>query len=398
MKLAALLKELALPLVLITETFLCLKFGHMLSVDVKSALYAISLTIKDLLLFGLPFLIFSFISASLGNLQKGAISFIVIAFVLVVTSNFLGAFLAGVSGMTVLKTLGTIQPFATDNQTLSPLWDLPIPQLISNDVALIIGLIFGITTGHLQNDQVIRAVNKTRDGGLLILKKVFVPIIPIFVLGFILKMDYEGVLDVIIDDYLSVFVAITILAYSYITVLFGLAVGFRPSKWRRSIQRMIPAVVTGFSTMSSASALPLIITASEKTTRNPIVSGVVPLSINIHMLGDCFSITILALAILTSFGMPIPSPSEFMIYLAFFTLVRFSAAAVPGGGVIVVLPILESYLNFSPEMLSLILALYILFDPIATSANVFGNGAFAMIFEKLYNWRHPVEKPDVSLS
>ncbi len=34
-------------------------------------------------------------------------------------------------------------------------------------------------------------------------------------------------------------------------------------------------------------------------------------------------------------------------------------------------------------MLSLITALYILFDPFITSANVLGNGAFARIIDKL---------------
>ncbi len=42
------------------------------------------------------------------------------------------------------------------------------------------------------------------------------------------------------------------------------------------------------------------------------------------------------------------------------------------------IPILESHLGFNGEMISLITALYILFDPVITAANVMGNGAFAM--------------------
>jgi len=43
------------------------------------------------------------------------------------------------------------------------------------------------------------------------------------------------------------------------------------------------------------------------------------------------------------------------------------------------LPILDIYLGFSGEMMFLITALYILFDPVITSANIFGNGAFTKI-------------------
>ena len=45
------------------------------------------------------------------------------------------------------------------------------------------------------------------------------------------------------------------------------------------------------------------------------------------------------------------------------------------------LPILEQYLGFNAEMLSLITALYILFDPIITSVNILGNGAFAKVID-----------------
>ena len=48
------------------------------------------------------------------------------------------------------------------------------------------------------------------------------------------------------------------------------------------------------------------------------------------------------------------------------------------------LPILETYLGFDASMLSLITALYILFDPVITCANVLGNGGFAMGIDKLF--------------
>ncbi len=46
------------------------------------------------------------------------------------------------------------------------------------------------------------------------------------------------------------------------------------------------------------------------------------------------------------------------------------------------LPILETHLNFTGPMMSLITALYILFDPVITCINVLGNGGFAMIMDK----------------
>jgi Na+/H+-dicarboxylate symporter len=47
------------------------------------------------------------------------------------------------------------------------------------------------------------------------------------------------------------------------------------------------------------------------------------------------------------------------------------------------LPILEKYLGFNADMLGLITAIYIMFDPIITGCNVAGNGSFAIIFDKI---------------
>lgn len=51
------------------------------------------------------------------------------------------------------------------------------------------------------------------------------------------------------------------------------------------------------------------------------------------------------------------------------------------------LPILEKYLGFNVEMMSLITALYILFDPVITAANVLGNGCFAKMIDNLLGRR-----------
>lgn len=79
------------------------------------------------------------------------------------------------------------------------------------------------------------------------------------------------------------------------------------------------------------------------------------------------------------------SATDYVTFLLYFLLFKFAIVAVPAGGIMVMLPVLEKYLKFSPEMLSLITALYIVFDPIITSANVMGNGAFTMMFTKLYD-------------
>jgi Na+/H+-dicarboxylate symporter len=136
--------------------------------------------------------------------------------------------------------------------------------------------------------------------------------------------------------------------------------------------------------MSSAAAMPLTILGTEKNTKNADLAGsIIPATVNVHLMGDCFAIPIFAFAILKSFGVAEPTFVSYALFAAYFVLAKFSVAAVPGGGILVMLPILESQLGFTSEMLSLITALYLLFDPLITAGNVLGNGGFALGMHRL---------------
>ena len=378
------LSELKLPIILIAEIVLCLLFGEMIDENIKSFFYSISLTMKGILLTLLPFIIFSFLVSSMSDLKKGALSFVALAFIMVCCSNFISTSVAGFLGVLTLDGVASMSQVQGSTQDLLPMWSFNFPKIISNDTALFIGIGTGILLSLFNLEAPKKWAQSLQKVALTFLKNVFIPVIPVFILGFIFKIQHDGVLELIFKDYLSIFLIISAFAYSYIVLLYGIATNFKISKWLESIRNMVPAMLTGFSTMSSASALPLITDAAEKNTNDPKSRGVVPITVNIHLIGDCFSISILALAIMVSFGFDLPSLENYLIFTGFFVLAKFAVAAVPGGGILVMLPVLEKYLGFSGEMLSLITALYILFDPIITSANVMGNGAFAMLFSKVY--------------
>jgi Na+/H+-dicarboxylate symporter len=136
--------------------------------------------------------------------------------------------------------------------------------------------------------------------------------------------------------------------------------------------------------MSSAAALPLSLKAAkENSTDKNNAAIIVSSTVNVHLVGDCFFIPMLALGILVSLGLPLPSCAQYFLFAVHFVLAKFAVAAVPGGGILVMLPVLQTYLNFNGEMLGLITAIYVLFDPVITACNVAGNGAMAIIFDRM---------------
>ena len=108
-----------------------------------------------------------------------------------------------------------------------------------------------------------------------------------------------------------------------------------------------------------------------------------PATANIHMVGDGINITLTSLALLVMSGHPLPGFSAFLAYVGAYIITKFSGSGIPGGGMIILLPVVEEYLGLSSELCSLVATLYILQDSLMTASNVAGNGAFALIINKI---------------
>lgn len=378
-------KFINLPFSVLTLFISVLFFGNYIDLTTKSKLYAISLLLKDVIVFVLPVIIFSFVFNGILNLKNESIKVILILVPLVCLSNFSGFWISYIFAAPILKT-GIISISELNTSTpLIPAWDYSIIPLIKNDIALISGVILGII-GNFTKWEILDKVSfKLNSSANFILKKIICPILPLFVLGFIIKMQYEGTLLLVIKEYALLLCLVAVLAYGYMfSVMFFLSKRNLRNTFEK-FNNLIPSVLIGLFSMSSAAAIPTTIEGSEKNLENKnIAKFVIPATANMHLLGDCFAIPIIALALMVSFGYGLPDISQYFIFTLYGVVAKFAAAGIPGGSALIFVPIFESLFGFSAPMLTAITAIYVLFDPIATSSNVFGHGMFAIVFEKIY--------------
>lgn len=371
-----------MPFILLAIILSAALFSQWIPESYQSMLYAISLSIKSFIVFTLPFVVFGLLFKTAVHFASKASKMILLLLVAICCSNFISTLCSYTVG-TLAYQFDLSIAFPDEGVSLAPAWNFAFPKWLGNDQAMFLGLFFGIILGWLKpvfaknlSVKLERVV-----GGVL---KVILWVIPFFIAGFVVKMNYDRMMPYIFRNYSIIFILIASAVFSYIALLYFIINNCRIQATLRSIKNMLPAAIAGFGSMSSAAAMPLTILGAEKNSKNPdLVRFTIPGTVNIHLIGDCFAIPIFAFAVLKSFGVEDPSFLNYLIFASYFVLAKFSVAAVPGGGILVMLPILESYLGFNADMLSLITALYILFDPIITSANVLGNGAFAMGMEKL---------------
>ncbi len=381
-----------MPVILLIEVTLILFFGHLVPLPIKEILYALSLTIKSLLIFFLPIIVFGLLFKVAVSLAHSATKIIGVILIGLCLSNYISTFLSHYVGSFVYGfDLSLVSPQMS--QDLIPTWTLILPSWIPNSTAVLLGLFSGIVLGFQAPNLAHKWAHKLEH----LIRKflgIFSRLIPIFVGGSVIRMQHVNLIETILKDY-SLIVSIVILTQlCYIIFLYGLANRFNIRATILSIRAMLPAVITGFSSMSSAAALPLTMAGVEKSAKNPdLARSVVSASVNMHLLGDCIGIPIFAYALLKSFGMPEPSLMQYAYFTMMFCVAKFSAAGVPAGGIVVVLPILASHLGFNDTMTAMMFSIYVLFDPIMTLSNVFGNGAFALLMDRaIYFFRRKRNK------
>ncbi|MBS0652622.1 MAG: cation:dicarboxylase symporter family transporter [Verrucomicrobia bacterium] len=372
-----------MPFILIGIIVFAGVFSPMMPLAAQSGLYAISLSLKAVIVFVLPLIIFALLFKTAVQLAKKATRTIFLILAGVCCSNFLSTWISYSVGKVAYR-FDLSMALPSEHNALFPAWSFSLPKWIGNDHAMFAGLILGVLLA-LFAPQVANKFSTLMEKIVGRILKGILWAIPLFILGFVVKLSHEGILVQLIRDYAWILGVVAGAVFSYIALLYFAANGFRIRGSVSCMKNLLPAALAGFGSMSSAAAMPLTILGAEKNARNPdLARSVIPATVNIHLIGDCFAIPIFAFAVLKNFGVAEPTLFVYLQFALYFVLAKFSVAAVPGGGILVMLPILESGLGFDPGMLSLITALYILFDPVITCANVLGNGAFALVMDRLH--------------
>jgi Na+/H+-dicarboxylate symporter len=373
-----------MPLFLVVSLSLLAIFSSIIPISLLSFLFAISLSIKSLIVCILPAIIFMLLFKTISQFSNKATKVIFFVLLAIVISNFISTLVSYFVGSSIYNLDISINLPKTED-SLNPSFLFTFPKWIGNDIAMFLGITLGILV-PLFRPHIGEKITAFFDIAIEKLLKFILILIPPFVIGFVGKLLYDKVLSTILKDYVLIFALVAIAQSLYILFLYWISSDFNFKKLTQAIKNMIPALITGFGSMSSAAALPLTLMGTEKNTKGSFLSRlIIPTTVNIHLIGDCFAIPIFAFAVMKSFHIPEPSFFTYLSFAFYFVIAKFSVAAIPGGGIIVMLPILENILGFTPEMSSLITALYILFDPIITSANITGNGAFAMSLNKISN-------------
>ncbi len=376
------------PLRVLLIVIFVLLVGDKVPLPVQTALYTVSILIKDLLLFVLPLAVFIYITTTLTAFRSQAFLFLIVLLCFEFFSNGLSIWYAYFCGASFASAIPALTVSNVSLEQLTPYFTIgPFrPHFWVADKGLFAGLLLGFFNafGYLGTFE--KYVRYTKKGVDFLFSQVFSKTMVFFMLGFLLNLKYSRTLDILFYQYGKMCLLIIVSVFTYLLLLYGIASHFNIRIWKEYLNNMAPAGAIAFSSMSSAATMPFTIQSTAKNLKNPSFASVlIPATTNVQQIGDCIANALLCIIILRSFGSGLPTIMAWIPFSLVFTIMRFTTSAVLGGAIFIMIPIYQKYLGFNDEMCTIMLAMNVILDPFITSANVLANGALCIIFEKCWH-------------
>lgn len=375
---------------LLFKVFCGIALGILLGNYAPDWLYRILITFKTLfanfLNFSIPLIMIGLIMPSIGDLEKNAGKLLAITVVIAYGFTLFSGFSTYFVGDTLFNSLLENEQIGTledHSRSLPPYFTIDMPPIFDVMTALLLSFIVGIGLSVREAPVLTNVVKEFGDIVKWLITKAIIPVLPYYIMTIFAEITFSGQVASVMVVFFKLIVIlfimhIVLLLLQYIFA--GLISGKNPIK---SLGAMLPAYATALGTQSSAATIPVTLRQSLKLGISQRIAGfVIPLCATIHLSGSTMKITACALALMMLQGTPYDF-SMFAGFIMMLGIIMVAAPGVPGGAIMAALGVLHSMLGFDENQQALMVALYIAMDSFGTACNVTGDGAVALIVDKI---------------
>lgn len=335
--------------------------------------------------FIIPFIIFFFICTGIASLGNKSGRLLGLTTGIAYLSTIVAGSLATLLGLFLIPHLHAEMITISESNSVGPLFEMSIPPLTSVITALVAAFTFGISMSAKNTRLLKIGFEECRSIIVLVIDKFIIPLLPFFIAGIFAEMAVTGTVWSVLKTFGVILLLVLAMQWAWILVLYTIAGSMTKQNPFKLLGNMIPAYFTAIGTMSSAATIPITL----KQTRKNGVSGsitdfAVPLCATIHLAGSTITITTCAIAtMILSPTLQAPDFNTMLPFILMLGVIMIAAPGVPGGAVMAALGLLSTMLGFPREAIGLMIALYMAQDSIGTACNVIGDGAIAIMVNKL---------------
>lgn len=338
--------------------------------------------------FSIPLIIMGLIMPAISDLGKGAGKLLLLTAAIAYGSTLFSGFMtyfttANIFPQLLESSAGHNVEIADSAPELLPYFSLSIPPVLDVMTALVFAFVVGLGLAYQENSSLKHVVKDFENIIMQLITYVIVPLLPLFILGIFASMAFSGQVFSIFSVFLSIIGVIFALHILLLLLQYMIAGAFTKRNPFKLLSTMMPAYFTALGTQSSAATIPVTLEQTLKNGVSEKIAGfVIPLCATIHLSGSMMKITACAMALMILQGVPF-SFTLFTGLIFVLAIAMIAAPGVPGGAIMTAVGILQSMLGFNEEMIGLMIALYIAMDSFGTACNVTGDGAIALVVDKI---------------
>lgn len=339
----------------------------------------------QLLHFIIPLIIVGLVTPAIADVGSKAKRLLLMTAAIAYTSTVLAGLVSyGVSSSVFpLIVKAGVADLLTGGLEFAPYFTIDIPPLMGVMTALVTAFLLGLGIAAFGAPVLKQGFDELKQIITMAIERLIVPLLPLYIMGLFLEMTAQGQVGHVLLDFLQIIVIILALTLLFLVLQYLVAGAVVKRNPFRLLWGMMPAYLTALGTSSSAATIPVTL---KQTIRNgvsePIAGFVVPLCATVHLSGSMLKIVSCSIAIMLMNGMvfDVHILPGFLLMLG---ITMVAAPGVPGGAIMAAIGLLESMLGFTPEQQGMIITLYIAMDSFGTACNVTGDGAIALIIEKI---------------
>ena len=342
---------------------------------------------SEFLNFSIPLIIVGLVTVAIADIGKGAGKLLLITALIAYGATLFSGFLSYFTGVTVFPYLiesGVPLEEVSEAQGILPFFSVAIPPLMKVMTALVLAFMLGLGLAQLKNDTLKNAARDFQEIIVRMISAVILPLLPIYIFGIFLNMTHSGQVFSVLMVFIKIIGVIFLLHIFLLVFQYCIAALFVRKNPFKLLGRMMPAYFTALGTQSSAATIPVTLEQTKKNGVSSDIAGfVIPLCATIHLSGSTLKIVACALALMMMQGISFDFPL-FAGFIFMLGITMVAAPGVPGGAIMASLGILQSMLGFDESAQALMIALYIAMDSFGTACNVTGDGAIALVVDKIY--------------
>ena len=345
---------------IIIAILLGIAVGHFFPASLVRIFVTFNDIFSEFLNFSIPLIILGLVTVAIADIGKGTGKMLLVTALIAYGATLFSGFLSYFTGATLFPSLiepGRPLEEISEAQGILPFFSISIPPLMNVMTSLILAFTLGLGLATLHSDSLKNAARDFQEIIVRMISAVILPLLPLYIFGIFLNMTHSG--------------------------QYCIAALFVQRNPFKLLTRMLPAYFTALGTQSSAATIPVTLEQTKKNGVSADIAGfVIPLCATIHLSGSTLKIVACALALMIMQGMPFDF-SLFSGFIFMLGITMIAAPGVPGGAIMASLGILQSMLGFDESAQALMIALYIAMDSFGTACNVTGDGAIALIIDKI---------------